>query len=217
MDCVYLCANRLAPAFAGVEIGIGDSILIKAISQATGRGMKDVRAAMHEQGDLGLVAEASKSTQRTLFQPKPLSVRQVLKGYRVIAKIEGNKSQDKKVGAACGGRAVVRRWRWRGPQLIGEGCGGVVVVCACVVAWVQIGKIKTMLVSCKDAEARFLIRGLQGKLRIGLAEKTVWRSARAGEGRGGGCVGEGVGVLEGSVGGRKCDRERARCGRLVVE
>lgn len=202
MDCVYLCANRLAPAFAGVEIGIGDSILIKAISQATGRGMKDVRAAMHEQGDLGLVAEASKSTQRTLFQPKPLSVRQVLKGYRVIAKIEGNKSQDKKVGAVCVEGAL---W-WDG----GGGGGrnslarvvvGVVVVCACVVAWVQIGKIKTMLVSCKDAEARFLIRGLQGKLRIGLAEKTVWCSELAGEGRGGGCVGEG-----GSVG-RECWRE----------
>ena len=31
IPCVNMAANRLAPAFAGVEIGIGDSIMIKAI------------------------------------------------------------------------------------------------------------------------------------------------------------------------------------------
>jgi DNA ligase 1 len=100
-----------------------------------GRTTRAVKEAYDEEGDLGIVAEMSRSSQRQLAfaaKPKPLTITQVLSTLREIATVEGNKSQDRKIST-----------------------------------------IQKMLRDCKGAEARFLVRALQGKLRIGLAETTV--------------------------------------------
>ena len=67
---VYLCLNKLAPAYEGIELGIGESLLIKAIAQTTGRSVQQIKADVGVKGDLGIVAETSRGTQRTMFQEK---------------------------------------------------------------------------------------------------------------------------------------------------
>lgn len=42
-----------------MELGIGESLLIKAIGESTGRGNAVIKADLKKEGDLGLVAMAS--------------------------------------------------------------------------------------------------------------------------------------------------------------
>ena len=76
LPTVYLCCNKVAPAFKGVEIGLGDATISKAVADATGCTMAQLRKQYAKCGDLGLVAEARRGKQRMLYKPKPLTVRE---------------------------------------------------------------------------------------------------------------------------------------------
>ncbi|KAL5035757.1 hypothetical protein BDV3_005611 [Batrachochytrium dendrobatidis] len=134
IECVYLCINRICPEYEGKELGIGESLLIKALANASGRDAKSIKAEIDQVGDLGSVAQ-SKGYQKTLFKPKPLTVTSVFKTLKEICNISGQSSQQRKINI-----------------------------------------IQKMLVSCQGSEAKYLIRSLEGKLRIGLAEQTVLTS-----------------------------------------
>ncbi|KAK9474025.1 uncharacterized protein V1510DRAFT_413399 [Dipodascopsis tothii] len=135
LQVVYLFINRLCPDYEGVEIGIGEGLIIKAISESTGRSLAQIKADYRKTGDLGTVAQESRSTQPTMFRPKPLVVKDVFKNLKSIATMSGNQSQSRKIGV-----------------------------------------INKMLSACTDNEAKFLVRSLEGKLRIRLAEKTLLTS-----------------------------------------
>lgn len=59
IQTVYLCINRLSPDYIGIELGIGESLLLKAISESTGRSAPHIKAELKKEGDLGLVAMES--------------------------------------------------------------------------------------------------------------------------------------------------------------
>lgn len=157
LACIYLCVcTDLAPPFENLKIGIGDAILMKAIGEATGTNLKFIKEIYHKEGDLGKVAQNARSKQHTLsFAPvaapsaataaaNVLSVQSVYDQFVKIAKMTGNNSQQQKCG-------IIK---------------GLLVKCE---------KDKKVLSSASaSAEgAKYIIRGLQGKLRIGLAEKSI--------------------------------------------
>lgn len=88
--CVYLSLNQIAPAYEGLELGIGEQLLMKVISQSTGRDMKQVKEDAKTTGDLGIVAEKSKSNQRLMFTPAKLTVDGVFTKLKDIAGMSGN-------------------------------------------------------------------------------------------------------------------------------
>lgn len=74
----------------GVELGIGDMILMRAIAQASGRSVEKIKQDAEQKGDLGIVAEESRSNQRIMFQPAKLTVRGVFDKLKEIALMTGN-------------------------------------------------------------------------------------------------------------------------------
>ncbi|KAL4924461.1 DNA ligase (ATP) CDC9 [Aspergillus undulatus] len=151
LPTVQLMINKLAADYAGIELGIGESLIMKAIGESTGRSLAVIKADQREIGDLGLVAAKSRSNQPTMFKPKALTVRGVHEGLLGIAKVQGHGSQDKKISG------IKKLLSAADAATAGKGSKGV-----------DIAKNKG-----GPSEAKYIVRFLEGKLRLGLAEKTV--------------------------------------------
>lgn len=151
LPTVQLMINKLAADYAGIELGIGESLIMKAIGESTGRSLAVIKADQHEIGDLGLVAAKSRSNQPTMFRPKALTVRGVHEGLLGIAMVQGHGSQDKKISG------IKKLLSAADTATTGKGSKGI-----------DINKDKG-----GPSEAKYIVRFLEGKLRLGLAEKTV--------------------------------------------
>ncbi|KAL8821240.1 MAG: hypothetical protein Q9191_007349 [Dirinaria sp. TL-2023a] len=151
LPTIHLMINKLAPDYAGIELGIGESLIMKAIGETTGRSLQVIKADQNEIGDLGLVAAKSRSNQPTMFKPKALTVKGVRDGLMNIATVSGEGSQGRKIAG------IKKLLSAADAALAGKGSKGV-----------DITKDKG-----GASEAKFIVRFLEGKLRLGLAEKTV--------------------------------------------
>ena len=65
-DILYFLILKLAPDFAMIETGVGESLMVNAIAKACGKTPKEIKALKKEEGDLGVVVQISKKTTGTL-------------------------------------------------------------------------------------------------------------------------------------------------------
>eukprot|EP01128_Nolandella_sp_AFSM9_P012956 TRINITY_DN981_c0_g1_i1.p1 TRINITY_DN981_c0_g1~~TRINITY_DN981_c0_g1_i1.p1 ORF type:complete len:535 (-),score=125.48 TRINITY_DN981_c0_g1_i1:5-1609(-) len=122
----------VASLYDGVELGVGESILQKAISEACGISLARVRKEYNKLGDLGLVAAAFSSKVQTLVAPSKLTVSGVHHSFLQIAQESGGNSMQR-----------------------------------------RLGRIRSLLVNSREEEAAFIVKALQGKMRINMGPKTV--------------------------------------------
>jgi len=129
---VHITLGRIAPAHEGLELGVGDGVLIQAIAKTMGVEDKRIKEEYKKTGDLGMVAAGAKGKQTTLARPKPLTVAAVFAALEACASVQGKDSVKVRRDIICG-----------------------------------------LLMAARQNEALWIIRVLQGKLRVGLAEPTV--------------------------------------------
>jgi DNA ligase 1 len=150
LETILLMINKLGADYTGIELGIGESLIMKAIGESTGRSLAVIKADQQEIGDLGMVAAKSRGNQPTMFKPKALTVKGVFKGLKDIATIEGHGSQGRKVAG------IKKLLSSADAANAGKG-----------------NKVDITKEKGGPSEAKYIVRTLEGKLRLGLAEKSV--------------------------------------------
>lgn len=140
---VYLTRGQLAADFEGVELGVADKLVIRALVGITGLAEEDVTKSYHKTGDLGDAAHDLLSTrgkrrkQATLFEAaaassRSLTVPEVFATFHAIAAASGAGSQGEKMAL-----------------------------------------LTKLLQEASPRAARYLVRTVTGKLRLGIADMTL--------------------------------------------
>ncbi|KAI0699263.1 ATP-dependent DNA ligase [Cytidiella melzeri] len=99
---LYLLSNSLSPPYSALELGLGPSIISKAIQDVSGLTPAALKRLYNVTGDPGDVAFEAKSNVRTLVPHPPLRVTGVYESLLKIARAKGS-------GAAKQKQAVVEK------------------------------------------------------------------------------------------------------------
>ncbi|EGR33971.1 hypothetical protein IMG5_028790 [Ichthyophthirius multifiliis] len=100
------CILKVAPDYEQNELGIGQEILLKAISTCSGKTPKQIKGCLNECGDLGKVASFAKATQKNISQffivkqqnmeKAPITLMRVYNDLKEIQQTKGESSSSKK-------------------------------------------------------------------------------------------------------------------------
>lgn len=102
LPALYLLSNSLSPPYLSIELGLGPSIISKAIQQVSGLTPAALKRLYNATGDVGDVAFEAKSNIRTLIPHPPLLITSV---YNALLKIANSKG----LGAAKHKQGIVEK------------------------------------------------------------------------------------------------------------
>ena len=95
---VYLIQGKLRPNFEGVELGIAEKLVMKAMSKSSGIPLKKIEGDYNKGGDLGQTAEnILKQKIQTTFSSETITLERVYETLLKIANLEGKGSQEMKM------------------------------------------------------------------------------------------------------------------------
>ncbi|THH31805.1 hypothetical protein EUX98_g2396 [Antrodiella citrinella] len=102
LPALYLLSNSLSPPYSPLELGLGPSVISKAIQHVSGLTSSALKRLYNTTGDPGDVAFEAKSNVRTLIPHPPLLITGVYDAFLKIANAKGQ-------GAAKQKQAIVER------------------------------------------------------------------------------------------------------------
>ncbi|RLE98362.1 MAG: ATP-dependent DNA ligase, partial [Thermoprotei archaeon] len=140
---IYLTKGTLGPDYAALELGVAEKLALRAVAQALGLSVREVEGVYKKLGDVGSAAEA------LMGRVRPASILDFLGGA------EAGVSRPLTVSRVFD--ALVKIARASGPGA-------------------QDVKISTLVALLKDAkprEAKYLLRTVTGRLRLGVADMTI--------------------------------------------
>eukprot|EP00210_Caulerpa_lentillifera_P002984 g2849.t1 len=97
LPAVYLCINELGPPHEGLKLGVGNDIVVRAISSASGStNLERLKEEFHREGDLGTLAMKKKAKTRLIMEFDSLTISRVHSQFLAIAKYTGDKPMEAK-------------------------------------------------------------------------------------------------------------------------
>ena len=95
---IYLIQGKLRPNFEGVELGIAEKLVMRAMSKSSGIPLKNIELDYNKGGDLGQTAEnILREKIQTTFTSETITLEKVYETLFKIAKLEGKGSQEMKM------------------------------------------------------------------------------------------------------------------------